>query len=488
MWLDPALAGGGYAFFFVAVILAAWHGGLGPALVTLVLTLVTSAWLFSSPPSAFPEPLPRAMIGLGVFFVMGIVTAVLSESMRKAQRRAEALAAEAISQREQIREADRRKDEFLAILSHELRNPLAPIRTALDLLRLGQADAATTEWARNMIERQVGQLVRMVDDLLDVSRIVRGKIELRNESVELRRIFELAVETAKPAMDARNHELTVSLPSEPLFVWADPIRLAQVVANLLTNAAKYTEPRGHLWLSGERDAAGNEVTIRVRDTGIGISPEMRPRVFDLFTQAAPGGSGSQGGLGIGLTLVKYLVELGGGRVEARSEGLGQGSEFVVYLPAHRDETDHRSPETVASVPAAGGQKHRVLVVDDNEDAAQTLAKLLTLQGHEVRLCHDGPSAIKLAAEQPPDLVLLDVGMPGMDGLEVARRLRAAPETAGSMLVAVTGWGTDADRRKTAAAGFNQHLVKPVDEATLRRLLSDCSGPAASSPEPSPSSA
>lgn len=472
IWLDPALAGGGYAFLFIAVIVAAWYGGLGPALVALTLSVLTSAWLFSAPPSAFPEPLPRALIGLAVFFLMGIITAALSESMRKAQRRAEALAAEAIAQREQLREADRRKDEFLAVLSHELRNPLAPIRTALELMRLPNVDAASAEWARTMIERQVGQLVRLVDDLLDVSRIMRGKIELHIENVELRDIFTLAVETAKPVLDAKNHTLTVSLPSEPIPFLADAARLAQVIGNLLTNAAKYTEPNGQIGLIGECDAATGEVLIRVRDSGIGIAPDMLPRVFDLFTQASPGSSGTQGGLGIGLTLVKNLVELSGGRVEAHSDGPGKGSEFVVRLPSRRHEACGAPSNDAELPPTVDEKKRRVLVVDDNKDAADMLARLLATHGHEVTVCHDGPRAIEHAMEQRPEVVLLDLGMPVMDGLEVARRLRATPETSQVLLVAVTGWGQASDRRRTAEAGFDKHLVKPVDEATLRRLLAD----------------
>jgi signal transduction histidine kinase/ActR/RegA family two-component response regulator len=472
IWFDPALAEGGFAFFFIAVIVAAWYGGLGPALLALTLTLLVSAWLFSAPPSAVPEPLPRVLIGLGVFFLMGIIIAVLSESMRKAQRRAEALAAEAIAQREQLRDVDRRKDEFLAVLSHELRNPLAPIRTALELMRLPKVEPASTEWARSMIERQVGQLVRLVDDLLDVSRIMRGKIELHIENVELRDIFSLAVETAKPVIDAKNHTLTVSLPSQPIRFVADAARLAQVIGNLLTNAAKYTEPGGNIALTGECDEVTGEVVIRVHDSGIGIAPDMLPRVFDLFTQASPGSSGTQGGLGIGLTLVKNLVELSGGRVEAHSDGPGKGSEFVVRMPLRRQEVSAAPLNGTESPTVIDEKKRRVLVVDDNKDAADTLARLLTMHGHEVAVCHDGPRAVEQAIEQRPDVVLLDLGMPVMDGLEVARRLRATPETSQVLLVAVTGWGQASDRRRTAEAGFDKHLVKPVDEATLCKLLAD----------------
>ncbi len=370
---------------------------------------------------------------------------------------------------EALRDADRRKDEFLAVLAHELRNPLAPVRNALQILKLAGADANAALQAREMAERQVQHLTRLVDDLLDVSRIMRGKIELRKERVALATLIDRAVETARPAFDEAGHRLTIALPPAPLLLDVDVVRMAQVVANLLTNGAKYTEPGGRLELNAGRE--GGDVVVRVRDTGIGIAAEVLPRVFELFVQAAPAAAHSQGGLGIGLTLVKSLVELHGGRVEARSEGLGKGSEFVVRLPFTGEAAGAGSgtkPTTVTAEPPKAGR--RVLVVDDNVDAAVSLALLLRLEGHEVRVAHDGVEALAQVAVAAPDCVILDLGMPKMDGYEVARRLRKTPGLEGMRLVAVTGWGQEEDRRRTREAGFDQHFVKPVEPATLQELL------------------
>ncbi len=373
---------------------------------------------------------------------------------------------------EALREADRLKDEFLATLAHELRNPLAPIRNSLQILKLSRLDAATAERAREMMERQVQHLVRLVDDLLDVSRVMRGKIVLRPERVELAGVVARAVETVQPLVEAQGHELTVRLPPESLPLEADPVRLAQVVGNLLTNAAKYTEPGGRITLSAGREGA--EVVLRVRDTGIGIAPELLPKVFDLFVQADHATTKAQGGLGIGLTLVKSLVEMHRGTVEAHSAGPGRGSEFVVRLPLAAV-----APEAPAADGEARGgpaaQRRRVLVVDDNADAAESLALLLGLAGHEARVAHNGPDALRLAESDPPELVFLDLGMPGMDGFQVARRLRQLPGRDGLLLVALTGWGTQEDRRRTAEAGFDRHLVKPVEPQALEELLAGLTG-------------
>ena len=320
------------------------------------------------------------------------------------------------------------------------------------------------------MERQVEQLVRLVDDLLDVSRVMRGKIDLRREPVEFAAVVARAVETAQPLIDAQGHRLDISLPQESLLLSADPVRLAQVIGNLLTNATKYTEASGHILLSARRD--GGTAVLRVRDTGIGIAPDMLPHVFDLFVQVDHAASRSQGGLGIGLTLVKNLVEMHGGTVEAHSGGLGRGSEFVVRLPlaapGHRDSGDNpaggRRPEPTRQ------SGRRVMVVDDNRDAAESLAMLLGLQGHEVTVAHDGPSALELAQSFRPAAVFLDLGMPGMDGYEVARRLRRQPGLEGVVLAALTGWGQPEDRRRTAEAGFDHHLVKPPEPDVVQGLL------------------
>ncbi len=372
---------------------------------------------------------------------------------------------------EALREADRRKDEFLATLAHELRNPLAPIGNSLQILKMPRVDAATVQQARAMMERQVQHLVRLVDDLLDVSRVMRGKIELRREPVELATVIARAVETAQPLIEVQGHRLEISVSNESLLLDADPVRLAQVVGNLLTNAAKYTEPGGRIWLTAER--AGGEAVLKVRDSGIGIAPDMLPRIFELFVQVDHAATRSQGGLGIGLTLVKNLVEMHGGTVEARSEGLGKGCEFVVRLPLLVREgpepVAERNGEQRQDTPTPG---HRLLVVDDNRDAADSLATLLRLQGHDVRVVHDGVAALEAAKRFRPALIFLDLGMPRMDGYEVARRIRTTPGLEGTVLAALTGWGQQEDRRRTAEAGFDHHLVKPPEPKALERLLSD----------------
>lgn len=368
-----------------------------------------------------------------------------------------------------LRDNDRRKDEFLATLAHELRNPLAPIRNSLQILKMPRVDAATAQQTRDMMERQVHHLVRLVDDLLDVSRVMRGKIELRKEPAELATIVARAVETAKPLIEVQGHQLNLSVSPESLLLDADPIRLAQVVGNLLTNSAKYSEPNGYIWLTAQRE--GDQAVLKVRDTGIGIAPDMLPHVFELFVQADHACTKAQGGLGIGLTLVKNLVEMHDGSVEAHSAGLGKGCEFVVSLPLMSQKTPQPANAGLAeqnqAMPNSG---QRLLVVDDNQDAATSLSMLLRLQGHEVRVAHDGPSALEAATTFRPDLIFLDLGMPGMDGYEVARRVRKMPGLEKTILAALTGWGQQEDRRRTTEAGFHHHLVKPPEPKALENLL------------------
>ena len=398
------------------------------------------------------------------------------EGLRKAkeelERRVEERTAELASAIEALQDADRRKDEFLATLAHELRNPLAPLRNSLQILKMPRVDGATVQQTRDMMERQVHHLVRLVDDLLDVSRVMRGKIELRKEPVELATVVARAVETAQPLIEVQGHRLELSLPSESLLLDADPVRLAQVVGNLLTNSAKYTEANGHIWLTARRE--GGEAILRVRDDGIGIAPDMLPHVFELFVQVDHAATRSQGGLGIGLTLVKNLIEMHDGEVEARSAGLGKGCEFVVRLPLmlqeRQEPNDKANGEQPQEPPRSSG--YRLLVVDDNRDAADSLALLLRLQGHEVRVAHDGPAALEMVNGYRPALVFLDIGMPGMDGYEVARRLRQQPGLENVRLAALTGWGQQEDRRRTAEAGFDHHLVKPVEPKALEGLLAD----------------
>jgi PAS domain S-box-containing protein len=367
-----------------------------------------------------------------------------------------------------LRDADRRKDEFLATLAHELRNPLAPIRNAVEVLRRSDGEAGLAEQARDMIGRQLDQMVRLVDDLLDMSRISRGKVQLRKERVELAAVVRGAVETARPLLDARGHELTVTPPAEAVWLDVDPTRLAQVIANLLHNAAKYTEKDGHVWLTVERQ--GGEVVLSVRDTGIGIAAEHLPRLFEMFSQVTPALERSQGGLGIGLALVRGLVELHGGTVEARSDGPGRGSEFVVRLPVADVPAAPEARAPAGGGPLPGGRKWRILVVDDNRDSADSLALMLEMMGHETRTAYDGPEAVEAAAAYRPDVVLLDIGLPRMNGYEVARHLRQQPWGKGLALVALTGWGQDEDKRRALDAGFDQHVTKPVGADGLEQVL------------------
>ncbi len=378
---------------------------------------------------------------------------------------------EHLAEREQsanaLREADRRKDEFLAMLAHELRNPLAPIRNALHLLQPRWASDPTTERLGAMMDRQLSHIIRLVDDLLDVSRITRGKFELRLEPVDLTAIVTRAVEDVRPFLEERQHVLEVVLCPEPLRMAGDPVRLEQVLNNLLTNAGKYTPPGGLIQLEVCRE--GSEAVIRVRDNGIGIRPEALPRLFEMFMQADRVPGQMSEGLGLGLTLVKNLVEMHGGQVTAASAGMGRGSEFVIRLPLPAAPAELRESRPVA--PSRGRRALRILVVDDNVDGAHSLAMILQLEGHEVWVAHEGATALETARAHQPELVLLDIGLPnGMDGYEVARRLREPTGVPGAYLVALTGYGRDEDRRRTAAEGFSAHLVKPVDPTSLAAMI------------------
>jgi signal transduction histidine kinase/DNA-binding response OmpR family regulator len=368
----------------------------------------------------------------------------------------------------EVQEADRRKNEFLSMLAHELRNPLAPISNAVQVLRMRGLDQPELHWARDIIERQVKHMTRLVDDLLDISRITRGKIRLQREPVEIGAVVALAVEASRPAIEARHHHFDLALPHQSLWVDGDAARLAQVLTNLLNNAAKYTEEGGTISLSASQQGA--EIVVRIRDTGIGIPADMLGAVFDLFTQVDRALDRSQGGLGIGLTLVRRLVEMHGGSVEAHSGGGGRGSEFVVRLPARASQQAPAPARPHTETPQALLPQGRVLVVDDNQDSADSLAQLLRLGGFDVYLAHDGPAALESARTLTPDIVMLDIGLPGMDGYEVARRLRATPAARTTLLVAVTGYGQKEDRDRSHQAGFDHHLVKPVDYGVLQKLL------------------
>ncbi len=371
---------------------------------------------------------------------------------------------------EALKEANRRKDEFLATLAHELRNPLAPILNAVNILRSRGTAEPELQWCQDVIDRQVQQMARLLDDLLDVSRITRNRLLLRKKQIELAEVVQNAVEVSTPLLAANSHELTVTLPSEPLYVEADLTRLAQVFSNLLNNAARYTERNGHIWLTAERHS--NEIVVTVKDTGIGIPAEMLAKVFDLFTQVERPLKWSRSGLGIGLALTKQLVEMHGGSIEAYSPGSGKGSEFVVRLPMVVPSRTPELQQLSSQDRGLNSSQCRVLVVDDNRDAANTLATLLQAMGNEIHTAYDGLEAIEAAAKFQPEVVLLDLRMPKLNGYDAACRIRAHAWGQHMVLIALTGWGQEEDRRRAQEAGFDHHLVKPVEPAALLKLLAE----------------
>jgi PAS domain S-box-containing protein len=371
-----------------------------------------------------------------------------------------------------LRDADHRKDLFLATLAHELRNPLAPIRTAAHILGSPRLAPQQLQWAQSVIQRQVGHMALLLDDLLDIARITQGKLELRKKYVSLTDIVDSAVEEARPLLDGKNHQLAITLPSEEVTLSADPLRLSQILSNLLTNAAKYTDPGGHIELSGV--VQSGTLCLSVKDDGIGIAPEALTRIFEMFSQIDSASARSGGGLGIGLALVKGLLELHGGTIDARSDGPGHGSEFIVRLPLAAS-TPAQVPTTDAGAPPVATVGRRVMVADDNKDAADALAMLLELAGHEVRVAHRGRAALALAQTFRPDVALIDIGMPDLSGYDVAKELRRAPWGAGICLIALTGWGQDDDRQRAKDAGFDRHMTKPVEPGTIEALLSDANG-------------
>jgi signal transduction histidine kinase/CheY-like chemotaxis protein len=390
---------------------------------------------------------------------------------RKSQELVHALAVQReieaeLHQQRDWRDADRRKDEFLATLAHELRNPLAPIRQAALISKAPGATDAQKRWSHDVIDRQVQHMSLLLDDLLDISRVTRGTLALRMQPTELSSVIDTAVETARPTIDAKRHVLSVDVPADPIRFTADPLRVAQVLSNLLTNAAKYTDPEGQIRLIARSE--GDDVVIRVKDSGIGISAATLPRVFNMFSQVHSTTDRSEGGLGIGLALAQGLIELHGGAIEANSEGLGCGSEFTVRLPRRPVQ----SPKITANKPATPARtlRRRILIADDNRDSAETLAALLRMEGHDVTSVHDGPVALSAFTEIKPDVALLDIGMPGLTGYEVARRMRQSNSGASLTLIAITGWGQDIDKERAYAAGFDHHLTKPVDPHRLAELL------------------
>jgi signal transduction histidine kinase/CheY-like chemotaxis protein len=381
-------------------------------------------------------------------------------ALRESEQRYREIAAKA-------KDADRRKDEFLATLAHELRNPLAPIGNALALVQYAGDDHHIQQQAHETMQRQFGQMVRLVDDLLDVGRITRDKLELRRQQVELASVIRQAIETCRSVAAGMGHALLVDLPAEPIWVHADAVRLAQVFINLLNNACKFSEPGARISIKAKRH--GGEVAVRVKDTGIGIAPDKLETIFEMFEQVDKSLDRTRGGLGIGLTLVKRLVELHGGRVSVHSEGPGRGSEFVVWVPVLKDATQTIDWETKSTPGEA--QSRRILVTDDNQDAARSLALLLKYGGHVVETAFDGAEAIQKAEAWRPDIMLLDLGMPEMNGYDVCRSIRERSWGKAIRIVALTGWGQDRDRQNTREAGFDAHLVKPVDVRLLGQVLS-----------------
>lgn len=415
---------------------------------------------------------------IGVFADLFRKTRALAELNDTLEARVRERTAELERSQAALLAAASQKDEFLATLAHELRNPLAPIRTGLQVMQRTPNDAATRLKIQAMMDRQLRHMVRLVDDLLDVSRISRGKVELKRERIAIQSVLEHALESSQPFIDAGGQTLTVSLPPDAAWVDGDLTRLAQIVSNIVNNAAKFTPRAGSIHVAVET-VEGN-VSIRVTDTGTGVAPEMLPKVFDLFAQVDSTLDRAQGGLGIGLSLAKKLAELHGGLLSAESAGLGRGSTFTLSLPiAQSGEVwVHASAEAGNVAPSAS--PHKILIVDDNVDGAEMLSTLLELSGHRALVAHDGPSALRIAHENVPELIFLDIGMPEMNGYEVAERLKADAKTASAVLVALTGWGNAEDRRKTAEAGFSHHLTKPVDEDAVHSVLQQFLGNPSSS--------
>jgi signal transduction histidine kinase/CheY-like chemotaxis protein len=369
---------------------------------------------------------------------------------------------------EALVEADRRKDEFLASLAHELRNPLGAIRMALGVINRDGVAPAKTAKMKAIIDRQSAQLVRLIDDLLDVSRVTRGKVELRKARVDFNEVLDHALESVHEQCHGKGVRLRVATPIEPVAIEADALRFAQVISNLLNNACKFTESGGEISVTAGRE--GSEAVVRVRDTGMGIPAGELERIFDMFAQVEHGQSRDTGGLGIGLSLAKSLVTLHGGTIEAHSDGPGTGSEFVVRVPALPAQPAPDEAPTLAAPKAIPGPSGRILAVEDNLDALEAVTTMLRLAGHEVETAEDGPAAVAKACASHPEIVLLDIGLPGLDGYEVARRIRSQPWGRDVVLIAMTGWGQDKDKREARAAGFDAHLTKPVDPEELERLL------------------
>jgi signal transduction histidine kinase/CheY-like chemotaxis protein len=467
-WLGRDLV---FITLYGAVAISVWFGGLGPAVLSMVLGYAIVNVRYISPDGAVSVTGAQQHIALALFTFSCALIIVLGEAMRRARDRYRVSEAALKERARELQRADDNKGRFLAVLSHELRNPLAPLRTGLWLLRVKNQDPAVNE-THDMMERQIAQMARLIDDLLDVSRIDRGKLELRAEHLALDALLRTAIDTARPNIDNQGHELVVRQPAEPLYVEGDLVRLAQVVSNLLNNAAKFTPPNGRIELSVH--AEGKTVVVRVADNGIGIEAQRLPEVFEAFVQL-DSSKPPAGGLGLGLTLARSIVRRHGGDIEARSAGPGKGAEFLVRLPLA--SAPSAPAEKAEAAPAAQApERRRVLVVDDNVDAAQTLAAYLRLLGHRVESALDGEAALRIAEVLQPDVAFIDLNMPRMDGAEVARRLRVTPWGRGARLIAITGMGQQSDIARTRAAGFDEHITKPADLERVSRLAAGAARP------------
>ncbi|MDB6163236.1 MAG: chemotaxis protein methyltransferase CheR [Xanthomonadaceae bacterium] len=464
--------------FFMAILVSAWLGGLGPGLLATALCGLAGDWYLLDPVGAFGMSGRGQGLQLLLFAVLGVAMSVACQWLHNARDRASRMRAD-INELQRMEdnlrqlaadlsEAGRRKDRFLATLSHELRNPLAPIRNALELIKRANSNPDTIELARAAMERQLLQMVRLVDDLLDVSRITRDKLELRREIVTLQSVLDNAMEAAQPCIAEHGHRLSVSLPPQTVWLSADPARMAQVFSNLLNNAAKYTNHGGTLELIARLEA-DDEVIVSVIDNGIGVPRQEVAKVLEMFGQVDDSLERAEGGLGIGLSLAKRLVEMHNGRIDLRAAPGGSGTEVEVRLTTAMPPL-RPHPALPAPAAAADYQRRRVLVVDDNVDSAQTLAMVLDVMGHETRLANDGMQAVQIAQQFQPEVVLLDIGMPKLNGYEACRLIRAQPWATEVKMVAVTGWGQDEDRRRSKDAGFDLHLVKPLDPVEVERLL------------------
>lgn len=457
-----------YVLFPFVIWAAIRYGQRGTTLVTAVASAV-AIWGTIHGLGPFGDGRGAGSLELlqsfmGMLAVTGLLLAAVLSERHMAEEARERLV-------EALQEADRRKDEFLAVLAHELRNPLAPIVNSLELLRLARDDSNTLDEPLNVMQRQANQMVRLIDDLLDVSRITRNKLELRKEQVDLQSVLQVSLETSDPQIKQAGTEVSLTLPKEPIFLTADPTRLAQVFSNLLNNAAKFSEPASQIAVSAERTAS--EVVVTVRDHGIGIAADMLPHIFEMFAQIDRS-SRRQGGLGIGLTLAKQLVEMHGGTIEAHSGGPGRGSQFSVRLPLVGAVGDQQPTPSQTETKSPSLIRRRVLVVDDSADTANTLTMILKVMGHDVRTAHDGTTAMQVAEAFRPELAFLDIGIPDPNGHEVARHIRSHNWGTDVVLVAVSGWGQDEDKRRAKDAGFTHHITKPLDAAFLRKLLAESS--------------